>query len=334
MRVYIHSSTFYDSEPVPFTEFERDWNAPFHRGERFISYKWHELGINLNNWGFGVVYRNNVYLKFNSETALAVHTLVNKQPIQEDSYTVDVSGTVFNATGFRVFHKLINKSHFSWQMGLTSLYGSKIIDGTLKGKLNKISESDYEYDNITLNYYYTKDELFDHQVGEPKGYGFALDTDIYWQPSSKLELWFTMRDILGRIYWQGTPITMAEVESDNKTYDDNYVKVDPLLRGNQSTKKFTQTLPLYLAFKSKMRLNNHTFLLAELEHLHIKTYARFGFGLNFPKNVQGEVIVDAANTAVGLRASHHIFNLTLMSDQINPQKAHFLAILFNLKYEF
>lgn len=334
-ELYIQSHNLYDSEPVPYNNFEKDWTNKYRSGKRALTYQWHELGVTHNNWGFGFFQKRHTYMKFKTDTALAVHTISGEQPLKNTSYEVDLEAKYYNSYGFKLFNTIVNKPSVQWTLGLSLIYGEALIDGSLKGSISALSESDYQFNNIVLDYYYSKDELFDHKAPRPSSEGFSFDSEISWQPSEKLRLQFIARDLAGRIYWKNAPTTVAVIESDNKTYDENgYVKVDATLKGNQSTKNFIQHLAPYMAFQSEIDLNENFELLFEVEHYYIKTYQHIGLGKKFPLNIQAQLSYEFATQSIGMLIKHPNIELQFLTDHFNQAKAHVLGIKLSSIYEF
>jgi len=333
--VYINSFTFYDSEPVPFQRFEKSWGKGFRGGNSAISYVNHELGFSLGSWGFGYVSRSASYVQFGTETAALVNILAQKRPIYGDGFLVDVRVKSFNATGARLFYQLFERRKIRMQIGASLLQADRLVDGSLKGRLAVISQSDYRFENIVLDYFYSVDKLFDHQVAQPKGRGFALDTRIFWSPTPRLAFKLNIGDILGRINWQDAPYTLATIESDNKAYDENgYVKVDPLLKGKQLTKSFTQYLPVYFLISSEMRLRESYSLLFELESVGVKSYPRGGLRKQISRQYAADLIFDPLNRVLGLRFSHAVFHISVASDSLDINNAYMVSASAGIRWGF
>ena len=333
--LYLQAFNFNDSEVVPFQSVEKDWASNYRSGTHALSYQWYETGIRYKHWGFGLFQKNHTYLQFNSQTALIVHTIASKQPIDNQSYTVDLKVKHFNSYGLRLFNTAIAKPHFQWLLGVSLIYGQDLVDGTLKGSVTALTNKDYQFNNIQLNYFYSKDKLFDQQAARPRGEGYSIDSEIYWQPDRRIKLQFISRDLLGRIYWKNAPTTVAVIESDNKTYDANgYVKVNATLQGNQSTRNFTQHLAPYFAAKGSYNLYKDMDFLLEVDRFSIKTYQQIGISKTLMFQTTGNLLYEFVTHSVGINLKHKNIELQLMSDKLQPAKAHVFAALLNISYQY
>lgn len=332
---YLQSKSFYDSEPVPYLDFEKDWSSNYSPGDTGISYLYYETGVIHKRWGFGFFKKNQTYMKFKTDTALAVYTIASKQPIDNESYEIELNVKHYQVSGFHLFNTVVDKKFFQVKLGVSLLYGEKLIDGTLRGNLTALSESDYQFDNIKLDYYYSKDELFEHEASKPKGQGFAFDSEIFWQPKEQIQVHFIAKDLGARIFWKNAPVTVAVIESDNKTYDENgYVKVNATLQGNQATKDFTQHLAPYLALKTAFALYRDIELLFDAEYFYLKTFKQLGVGKKLPLNLTADLTYEFETGSAGLRVKHKNLELQVLSDHYQQSKAHVLGIVLNAAYEF
>ncbi len=332
---YLTSFTFYDSEAVPFQQFKKDWGEKYREGNSAVSYIRHEVGASFGRWGIGYVYNDVSLITFDARTANLANILAKKQPIYGESYPIDLKIRNYQTTGIRLFFDAIRRSKFSLQLGFSALQGKSLVDGTLKGNVTVLSEKNYQFDNVVLDYYYSKDELFSHQAAEPTGDGYAFDAKIFLHLSDRQKIWANIQNISGRINWRKAPYTIATIQSDNKTYDENgYVKVSPLLQGKQLTRNFTQYLPLIASATAETDLRSNYFLLIELENYNIKTYSRIGLRKKFINGLSSDIVYDTLNQSVGFRLSHPLFQLSVLSDDTDINDAYLLAVSFDLQWAF
>ncbi|MDX1812568.1 MAG: hypothetical protein R3240_11505 [Gammaproteobacteria bacterium] len=334
-EVYIQSTNFYDSEAVPFSKIEKDWAHHYRPGTRGITYQWHETGVKYKFWGLGFFQKKQTYLKFHEETALAVHTIGGKLPINNDEYRIELTAKYYNTYGLRLFHTPIHNDKLQITLGMSLIYGEELTDGTLKGGLTALSDKDYEFNDIRLNYYYSEDKLFDHDAARPVGEGYSFDTEINWRVNSEVKLRFVGRDMGGKIDWFDAPKTVAVVESDNKTVDENgYTKVDPTLSGNQRTENFTQQLAPFFALRSEFGNRQDSILSLQLEHYYIKDYQKLGWGKILPLNVFAELVYELQTRAAGFNLKHKYAYLSFMSDHYDLYRSHVLTLSLGIHYQF
>ncbi len=149
--------------------------------------------------------------------------------------------------GIRLFSQLPASGSFSSQVGVTLLRGRNLLEGEITGFVTAQSENDFRYDEVYVNYYYSKDIFLDREVNAPSGIGYSLDALIQWQPTKKTRLSLEVRNIVGYIFWKKTPFTSAQITSNNKTFDENgYVTVSPVLSGKHEEKNVQQRFPRML----------------------------------------------------------------------------------------
>ncbi|MCP4179256.1 MAG: hypothetical protein GY756_15965, partial [bacterium] len=108
-----------------------------------------------------------------------------------------------------------------------------LINGELHGKATMLAPNDYDYE-ASVNYQYTNDPLFGRLVEEPTGHGFSIDIDIDFQFTAEWSAQLQITDLMGQIYWQDLPYTVAVANSDRKEFDDEgYVHINPALSGKE-----------------------------------------------------------------------------------------------------
>jgi len=333
---FVRASFFYNTEPIGYKAFIDDWDDHFWGGRKAIGLTSLELGTKLDRWQFTLFQRSVSYLKFHAETAEVLYLINNKLPLSPDRrYRVDLEVKHMLADGVKINREVLNTTKFGWNVGVALLSGRKILDGTLIGYVSAKTESDYDFDNINLDYYYSVDKIFNHEAKNPLGQGISLDTSFEWKPNEQFKANWFIGDLFAFIDWQAAPTTIAQLESDNKTFDENgYVKIDPILKGRQSEKDFRQYLPLYSNLSTETKLTQYTSLLLGIKYTYVKSFADIGVAFSHLNNLDIQTSYVLNVQAFSVAISNNYFNMRIALDDIDVSKTRFLEFSSSFFYRF
>jgi len=333
---FVRASLFYNTEPISYKAFIDDWDDHFWGGRKAIGLTSVEAGVGIDKWQISIFQRSVSYLKFHAETAEVLYLINNKLPLSPDRrYRVDLEMKHMLADGFRIGRKIVASPKFDWNLGLSLLSGKKIMDGSLIGYISAKSESDYDFDNINLDYYYSVDRIFNHEAKNPSGQGLSVDMNFEWKPNKLFKVGWFIGDLFAFVDWHAAPTTVAQLESDNKTFDENgYVKIDPILKGNQSQKDFRQYLPLHSNILTETELTQHINLLLALKYTYLKSFAEIGVAFSHINNahLHASYILNVQAFSIGIK--NRYFQLQIALDDTNFSKTRFLNISSSFFYHF
>ncbi|MDH5258840.1 MAG: hypothetical protein OEX07_12565 [Gammaproteobacteria bacterium] len=328
LQFYSKNSFFADTEPMSFIHFTTDWSGDLIHGEKALAYYWAESGIRSDKIGIGYLSRQHYYLSFSNDAAQFYQLVQNSLPLEAGrSYQIDLNLKHFALNGFRMFVNLFQNISVKWEVGFSRLYGSRLYDGYLKGTVTSSSEKDYDYHDMNVDYFYTKDAIFDRELSAPAGTGYAFDTALLWRPDERLQVHFKMYDIAGKIHWRNTPRTVALLESDNKTYDENgYVRVHPALSGRHSFEAFTQSLPWFASVDTQMKFRADAALLFSILAMDSKHYHSAGLAWWTREHVRLQMNYTVSTGTVSLAAKGQYLDFGIGFDHFDFYKARRLQL--------
>lgn len=115
--------------------------------------------------------------------------------------------------------------------------------GTAQGLAQVIDAKNYTFD-LTVDYSYSKNYLYDLQVPTPRGWGLGGNIGILWI----LDDWraeAAAMDVGNRTYWSKLPITIASAKANRSHVDSNgYTVFDPTIEGFEGVESQIQKFPV------------------------------------------------------------------------------------------
>ena len=115
--------------------------------------------------------------------------------------------------------------------------------GTARGVAQVTSAKNYTFD-LTVDYSYSKNYLYDLQVLAPRGWGFGGNLGILWT-SDNWRAEAAVVDVGNRTYWPKLPMTLATAKANRSHVDLNgYTVFDPTIEGYQGTQSQVQREPV------------------------------------------------------------------------------------------
>jgi hypothetical protein len=248
--LYINTQTLITNDAFSIEGLFNDFDGEFnHKTSDYIAIGdiRYDVGTQTESWGYlGFVYREEAVIDTSPDTMLLVNQSSNKLDLtlgkNYDLYLGIEGFEVFGITYANSF-ALYEKDGWNIQLGIGAelLYGVDTQDGYVKGDATALSENDYDF-TMHSSYLYTENYLYDLDVDRVTSYGYTTHMSLYVEYNA-LSLSLIANDIIGKLYWDNLPYSDVNMESDNKSYDENgYVKYAPTVSGMEGTTKFTQTL--------------------------------------------------------------------------------------------
>ena len=326
--LYSRIDGFAYTEPVGFKSFTSDWSGRYYGGTHAQLNYLIEFGASYRDWGIGYVKQKYLFMRFTEDSANFYYLSENKKPLQTDQgYDIDIDADYLVAEGVRLFKDFRPHTTLLVTLGASLLEGQEMLKGSLKGKITALSDSDYDFENLNIDYFYTEDRLFDRQVDQRNGQGYALDLRIAWQLNDTFTSKLTVSNLLGKIEWKQSHHTAALVESDNKEYDENgYVDVSPTLSGQHSTKDFTQTLPRIVQLRLEQQLKPPVTGIVDIRHTTELTFSSIGLAYHFASQSSLEGLYTFNSNAFALGYYHRWGFLMLQADTLSLNKSRNLGI--------
>lgn len=320
-----HSITY--SEPTSIRSFLNKFDGEFQGGEDAFTHNWLETGFRKGDWEMGILARYDYDITFSEDLAELYNMVVNKLPLPTGQrYELQLEAKHYRTHGLRLGYHLRPMETLQLVLGLSYLRGNELTDGTISGEAKAVSENDYDF-NFHSDYYYSKDYLFEREVNSPKGWGYSIDLQVNWQPTEKLSLDLEVKDLLGSIYWDQAPNTIADASSDNKTFDeDGYVKFNPTLSGWEGYDDFTQHLNAFGSVAAQYAVLDRLDMAYEAMFTHQTYFWGMGMGYKPFHEQRVSVIFFPEINTLELGYSAPYWQLKLASDTLSIGDANFMHI--------
>lgn len=277
--------TYLSSESSAISDVDNHWQGSYKSGgENQTVSVWLEAGVKKNQWSVSTLYREELHLNYDADTAAFYNAIENDREVETGRrYLIDLEASRFRAKGFRVAYQTKATETFKLSIGGSLFHASNLLDGGIQGFAQANGNNDYDY-HSAVDYSYDEDLLFDRpNTTAPSGIGISLDLQAQWQITPQWTLDTNIRDLAGQIRWKNAPYTEATVTSDTKvTTDDGFIEVEPTLSGIEGTRSILrQTLrPSGTLDISYAPDNAKTSYL--LKSRHYSQFSRFGLGMQRP----------------------------------------------------
>lgn len=317
--------SFNYSEPVSLDAALNDWQGRFYGGERQWSSQWLETGYRHQDWSLSALYRRDFWLDFSGDTAELYYRTERRLPLQAGRrYEIDVRAYGFSARGVRGGWRQRPLPGLSLAWGLSLFNAGDLLDGRLHGQATALADTDYAYD-VSVDYAYDEDRLFERQAEAPDGTGLSLDLRLAYAPSSHMTLRATVIDLLGAIRWREAPYTRATAVSDRQGFDDTgYIIVKPAISGIEGYHaRYIQRLEPRLHLVLESVLNER--LTGSLQYRYQFGQPLLGIGASTPWR-EGVIAAQVwpAVSALGLSLRQGRFDVGLTLDGVGPGEVRML----------
>lgn len=322
-------SQFY-SQPIAIKSIIDDWKPPFKGGDKALSYNRAETGVHWRNWQFGVLERYEYFLEFSPETAELFYLVENRLPLETGKqYALRIKVQQQRTRGLRLgYRHVFDNNKFALGLGAAFLQGKTLTEGDIQGSAHVTAENDYDF-QFDVDYFYSRDVLFDRDVRAPRGNGYSLDIKLEWDPNEQFSAQLDIVDMLGEIFWTDTPYTRATGTSENKRYDENgYVRYDPIISGTETNKNFTQTLQRKVFLNARYRWIANGDLLAEVQDFGVERFSSIGAGWCYRHVNCFQGLFNTTAEALVFRYHRNNLRIELASDHRLIDRARYLAVQF------
>lgn len=332
--VYSSLESFSLSEPQPIHETIKDWDAPFKGGNLAETYNRFEMGFRWNNLSLGYIARYDYRLRFSRDTALFYYQQKNKaKPDSNRLYDIDLDALHQRSQGIVLHYDWQPVSQLSVRGSVSLLQASALTDGRLRGQAGYAEGGRYS-GQLNLDYMYTDDMIFSRPLkGDFDGNGYTLDLALEYQPTENTRLHARTRDLIGRIYWDEAPRTVAQARAAERQTEDpfEYYK-RAAINGVESYKDFVQHLPQRFELGGSYARGSWRYSLETYIHPdQVYVFPRITrFHESWEFSIQGEPHLKA----LGFQVANPYFSLELLSDSLSYRDAHFLKLALGARITF
>lgn len=336
LESYLDMEGFVYTGPVPYSEFVSDWSSGFQKNNNVIGYSWLEAGAHNQRWGLSIVQQQYMQMQLSDDAAEFYYLTQNKLPLDTGrQYQIDYKVEAYTTEGVRLFHRTNPFQNLSLQLGAHVMKGSELQSGYTKGNINASSSSDYDFDNLQVDYRYSEDRIFNGVAESITGEGIALDLAARWAISRNNQLSLQLRNLAGYIKWKDSPRSSGTIESSDKEYDDNgYATVNPTLNGATQTENYRQQLPLLWQSEFEHHYSSRGRLHAQIMGSEVQSFYRVGMSYRVFGKQSLKLLYTLNTQSFSFGYQNEWLSLLMQFDATKLNESHTLGLRLQANYGF
>ncbi|NRB38543.1 MAG: hypothetical protein HRU20_08750 [Pseudomonadales bacterium] len=329
--VYSNNTLEAFSESFSIYDVTHDLDQDYDSGDYLYLMGRFELGYRYNNSYLGLLYRQDAYATASASTAEIIHlNKSDKEMPANKRFPIALSANQLQSQGIIIGHTFTFISNLSIDISAQLLQAYEMTDGDIQGHIETHAE-DYQ-GQLQLDYFYTRDAIFDRPVHNKTGQGLAIDMTLQWQISAQHQLQLNAMDLFHEVFWHDMYTTTAMLTTDRVHYDeDGKLDVRSALSGLESEKDHIQSLPTKwrlrwgYQFRQTQQLQTELFLLEQHRELRLRYWPQTEIG--------AYVYLSSLNT-LGVGYDTGPLQLLIASDSLKRRKAHNLIVQLNGLWTF
>jgi hypothetical protein len=335
VETYVKIESHNYAEPTSIDSFLNEFNGSFEGGAQAFAHEWLEVGARSGDWELALITRYDYDMSFSDDTAELYYLVTNELPLEVGrDFSIDLAARHYKTNGLRLGHSFHPTDSLDINLGIAYLQGVKLTDGNIVGEARAVAENDYDF-AFHADYYYSDDPLFDRVAEEPSGWGYSVDLAVDWQPITSLGLHLQVKDLLGAIFWRDAPHTIADADSDNKTFDENgYVIFNPTLKGLEEYRDLRQSLHAFGAFDADYRLSGKYALLYSGQFTTETYFSGIGASYTIDNDQTLAMLYYPELKAFEIDYQGSFWKLRLASDAFTLDRANYFSLTGYLSYAF
>lgn len=333
---YAELEVFSYSQAVPVDAAIHEWRgSAFRDGTVALLLSRAEAGVQDGRWRLGLLTRVDYQLRFSRDAAEFYHRISNRLPLEPGrEYVVAVNAYYVFANGVRAGYLLQDRPDFGLELGVSLLSGQRLTDGRLNAIATAVAPNDYEF-NLAVDYFYSRDVLFQRENPAPTGKGISTDVRLLWRPGPDVLAHVVITDLWGRMYWHDAPYTHATGTSATKEYDDQgYVRFKPLISGVEGNNDYTQSLPPRLQLALQYHLSAQYSALGEVLYTKVETFSALGLAYTSPQGVEWQGLYDFTTQGVTLRGIAATWSAGVGLDSLDLDRARTIKLMLQWRHRF
>jgi hypothetical protein len=320
------------SDSFPINDIVKGIDNNYKPGDSNFVFALAEVGADYNGFILSLLWRYDAYIDLAKDSDRVIFLSESDEDIPAGKhYQIDLSANQIRSRGLRAGFK----QHVFKQLEITTslqwLESYEMTDGSIKGYIDTY-EDDYQ-GQLHLDYVYTEDHVWDREVDEVNGQGFAVDFAIAWQINSQHRLQLNLLDVYHKIRWENMYYTESDLTTERINYDeDGKLDVRSAMTGYEGNKDYRQSLPMrsYVTWQyqqhSGASINTEIFTVAD-DYVEL----RLAYQPALLNHWQFSI---SSAKALGVSYQNSYFGFLLATDQLDYKKAQSLQFGLKLNYPF
>lgn len=324
----INLSSINLSEPVTIKANFDDWETDeFKPGNRLYSKQVARTSLILNHVQIGYSKHLYYFLNFSSDTA-RLHYLEQNGGIKQDKSTYDIYLDANNAEaeglhiGYTASWRGLTVKTILTYLNLEDLYY-----GEAYGFFDPAQTMDNRT-NITIDYTYPEDRIFDRHVDPPEGNGLTLDISLNYE-WGKHFIDLDIGEAYSDLYWNTAPGTRIEGNINRLLSDD-----EAAIRFSHFRTRFHQRLPVHTQLSYRYRFQERFGAGVEFEKLDQKDWLKWVGDWHISNRWTGSLTWAPDDEIWGVRIAHPNFLFDLATDDTDYRESHYLKLQFMARLVF
>lgn len=241
---YVHQFLEGHSDSFPVHSLVHGLDEHFRSGEFNFVVNRTEAGLRRGDTSWGVLYRYEAYADASRAASELIWRVDTDQDIPaQREWPLQLQVNQVAMQGMVVSRRVDLADGLALTTAFQLLHATQMMDGSVQGH---ITTYDDEYEGqLHLNYFYTRDALWDRPVDRRRGQGLAMDVTLDWQIDERQSLRLALLDAANGIYWKDMYYTRSDLDSDRHSYDeDGRLEVRAAMTGFEGNRSHWQRLPV------------------------------------------------------------------------------------------
>ncbi len=336
--VHIRFQAFIADDPVSVHDLLNRWQGPIHPKEGTnlaIDDARTDIGFSMQKGGyFGYTYRHQSFIRTNRDTALLAWQQLNDIDFMPGKrYDLQLAIDGFEADGllYAKAFEPVETPYGSLHVGIgfELLRGRNMQEGSLEGSAVANSQTDYDFSAVA-DYRYSENYLYTLDVKKPEGYGFSSHLSLQWR-SERYSLHLLCNDLVGEIRWRELPYSYVNVNSSNKSYDENgFIIYNPTVSGKEISIDHTQRLYRKWRTEGTFKVDSDMDITAGADWVQGYTFPYGGISYRFASGLQTALSYESRFESLALKITYGGLYLSFRSDDMK----HPSILGANLSYRY
>lgn len=339
--IFSRADSFSYSEGTPVTSYlQLIIGPPPAGGEHAFSRNRFEFGMRLDRFELSFIHRNDYNLDFSKDTADFAWRRKNRKPIEYGKvHDIDVWANQYQLSGLRLAYEWDVKERFTIGAGVSYLIATESIYGYFgknpdgSGGLISLELEETQAGlretisgDLYTEYFYSRDPFFERPVRATDGRGYSLDLNFEWRVNADLTLDLLMEDVLGEIYWEDLPHTIATATSDIAVFDEEgFLTANSYFAGTEDYQNLKQPL----VNRERLRAHylwNKWYFGYELDHMKVVDLHRLAAGYRWGNGQRLTYAYEVTSGAHRINWGMLVGELTFHWDTFDFDNAYVLGL--------
>lgn len=314
------------SESFPVYDLATGLGQEFQTGKTHFAIGRMENGVRYNNAAVALVHRYEAFVSTSKAASELIWRNEADQSIPSGrQWPLSLRVNQVSMYGLALSYGVDLIPALRLSVSLQLLRAREMYDGEISGFIETYPD-DYQ-GRLHLDYFYTRDVVWDRPTARRYGEGGALDIQLDWTVHQRHAVRLVVQDAVNGIYWKDMYYTTANLTSDRISYDENgKLNVRAAMSGYEGERDHWQRLPAKMRLRWAMQINDAHSL--DTEWVRIEQYDDLLWHYR-PAVLQGIYFSASIHGALGVAWQNRFVHTGLRLDDRHYKKAQSLAVWFN-----